>query len=110
MKYVKYAIIALAPVVLILGLLFSMGGNKKLPSDTRVVNIITGEISTQDSNSQKGAYPFRDEEGNRVLYPIHENENGVMAVMERYRNNIEYHHADKELAIDRKTLTIKDPG
>jgi hypothetical protein len=110
MKYVKYALIALAPVVLIVGLLFSMGGNADRPDKNQCMNILTGEVSTQNAHSQKGAYPFRDKEGNRVLYPAKVNEDGEMAVLDRYRKHIEYNFPDTELAIDRETLTIKDPG
>lgn len=84
MKYAKIALIALAPVVLIVGLLMS-GGNdgRVLPNTAYMMNVTTGEIISMPRKDVSSAL-MRDEEGRDVLIIAEQNESGEWEVSERY--------------------------
>lgn len=105
MKYVKYALIALAPVVLIVGLLFAMGSGDGLPDGIKVVNVVTGETQSFDRDSRKEAAPYKNSSGERVFYPVVE-EDGQLVIKHRYRDMFMQRFADKDTAVDKQSFVI----
>lgn len=106
MKYAKFALIALAPVVLIVGLLMA-GGNdgKVLPDTSYLMNVTTGEIVSMPR--RKVISPLmRDKDGRDTLILAEKAEDGEWRVAERYSAmlDIAIEQLGDEVVVDPVTL------
>ncbi|MBL0928087.1 MAG: hypothetical protein IBJ11_10630 [Phycisphaerales bacterium] len=84
MKYFQYAVLALAPIVLIAGIVYWMRQDKSpVPSSRLYYNVLTGEYLWVGKNEAL-TIPWRDASGQFVLYPVEENPEGQYVLAPRY--------------------------
>ncbi len=87
------------------------GGGSQLPGSKRLVNILTGEVSSMDTENLS-VIPYPDADGRRVLYPATRDEAGNWIVPEQFRVRIAEQldknvFSESELAIDLNTFAIQ---
>ncbi len=87
MKYVKIALIALAPIVLAIGLYaFVTSGGPDLKSSSPFVDVRTGKIERLPLHSDRTrVIPAFAEDGERTLFPVIESPDGGWMIVERYQ-------------------------
>ena len=105
MKYVKYAIIALAPIILVVGLLFSMGGKDLPPSSFRTIDVLSGKI---DTKAIKGSFPMKNKDGVRCILPVVQNEHGDLVIAERFQGVIARDFSETPIYVDRESFVVLD--
>ena len=86
MKAAKIAIIVIAPIALIIGLVVVFGGGSKgIPGSLPYVDVATGKMLNRDPQSFI-ALPGKNADGQRAIFPVEENEAGEMVIGNRYRS------------------------
>lgn len=106
MNWVKYAAIAIAPLVLIWGIWTFLRSNQDpLPGSLPYVDVMSGEVVYFQLNTVK-SIPARNAFGERVLLPAEERD-GKFYVQEHYRGALERMKADARFKVDLNTLEVK---
>lgn len=111
MKQAKIAIIVVCLALAGFLVWRSLSGGPSLDDSSRVINVITGEVSTMDRD-QLSVIPFPDSEGRRALVPAMRDENGNWTVAGTFRSavarvmELENLSAD-EIAIDPVTFELR---
>lgn len=86
MKAAKIAIIVIAPIILIIGLVMTFsGGGKGIPGRLTYVDVATGETLRRDPQSFI-ALPGKNSEGQRAIFPVEKNDAGELVIRNRYRS------------------------
>lgn len=80
----KYAVLALGPIVLAVGLWWSFRDTSPISSRHAFVNVLTGEVVEKRKGSY-GVIPLRDDEGRPALWPAFRNDEGVWEIGEPFR-------------------------
>lgn len=84
-KWLKYALLALGPIVLVAGIVYSMKGKGSTVPDTYMfADVTTGEIVTLKKGSY-ASFPVKNKDGKRALFPVSKQPDGTYVVTERYR-------------------------
>lgn len=110
MKALKYAAIAVAPIVLGWGVWQFMQDNQlPLPSELVYVDVTSGEIINLDRDRIK-TIPAKNEKGERVLFPAYVNDQGQIFVHERYKESLQPLSQKHALKVDLGTLEVKGGG
>ncbi|MBL8744775.1 MAG: hypothetical protein JNK58_00305 [Phycisphaerae bacterium] len=105
-NWVKYAVLAIAPLVLIWGVytFISSSGNP-IPGALEYVDVMSGEVVNLNSNKIK-SIPARNSKGERVLLPL-ERRDGRIYVQDRYKDALDSMKGDARLKVDIETLEVK---
>lgn len=109
MKYLKYALIALAPIALVIGLvMFRSGGGPDLPDAARFVDVRTGEIVKLDIGSERTKrLPGLAEDGERVMLPVEKAEGGGWVIPPHFQPIFTASFGDREgLKVDPQTFRV----
>lgn len=106
MNRAKYVIVALAPIVLIVGVWMSMrGGAGALPSSYRFVDIETGEV-VSIAKDKVQVIPAIGASGKPTLYPVSTEEDGSLVIGERYRDGVLEYARTNPVKVDTTTFVI----
>lgn len=111
MKQAKIAIIVVCLALAGFLIWRALDKGPRLDDSNRVINLITGEISTVDRD-QMVAIPYVDKQGRRVLLPAIRDEHGDWTVQTGFRVSIERameleNLTADDLAIDLETFKLK---
>jgi hypothetical protein len=88
-KYAKYAIIGLAPLVLIYGVWTSLQqGRSPLPDSYTFVDVETGDVVYLKRNEIRFIPEKNDRNDLQTLFPVSVNHDGQYAVEDRYHNDV----------------------
>jgi hypothetical protein len=109
----KYAALALGPIVLIVGIWWTMnqGGTPNTASRIDYVNVVTGERTSIPA--EKAAVAVRpDDSGEWVLFPVAEDESGEVVLVGHYRGRFDTLVRQREdagagLAVDPNTYQLR---
>ncbi len=108
MKHLKYALIALAPIALIVGLVLFLRGGTRLPSDARFVDVRTGEMmSLKLGEGPARVIPGVASDGERTLFPVTRADGGGWMIEPHYQAVFSQRFADADgLKIDPGTFMV----
>ena len=111
MKQAKIAIIVVCLAVAGFLVWRSMNSGPSLDDSSRVINVITGEVSSMDRD-QLSVLPFPDSENRRALLPAMRDENGNWTVADTYRSGVARvmeleNLSPEDLAIDPETFELR---
>ncbi|MDX2115081.1 MAG: hypothetical protein SFZ24_05595 [Planctomycetota bacterium] len=106
MGWIRYVVLAIAPLVLVWGIYSFMASNRSpLPNELVYVDVTTGEVMNIERGKVK-TIPGRNDKGERVLFPAEVRE-GRIFVMERYKASLDALAGDSRLKVDMSTLEVK---
>lgn len=106
MNWLKYAAIAIAPIILGWGVWTFISSNRPpLPSELIYVDVMSGETVPLELNSIK-VIPAKNSKGERVLLPA-ERRDGKVFVQERYKASLDIMAKDQRFKVDMSTLEVK---
>lgn len=106
-KYAKYAIIGLAPLVLIIGVWSSLNsGGGKFPDSYMFVDIQTGELVTLRRSEIKSIPEKNSRDGTFTLFPVSLNPEGKYQIEERYQEGLRSLAETQDLKIDTETFEV----
>jgi hypothetical protein len=109
MNWLKYACIAIAPLVLIWGVWSFLSRNQNpLPNSLLYVDVMSGETVYLGTNKIK-TIPAKNSAGERVLLPA-EKRDGKVFVQDRYKESLEAMKGDARFKVDLATLEVKGAG
>lgn len=81
----KYAVLGLAPIVLIIGIVYALNsGGTKMASSVEYFNVLTGERE-RVSIENAGASVRKDDQGRKVLFRLETNDAGDEFIIGRDR-------------------------
>jgi len=113
MKAVKYILLGLAPLVLIVGLVFYMSGSgdgkARISSTVTLCDVATGELVTLDRKDVIVIPTANKRDGKRTLFPISENDDGTMVIDGRFHDMLRELAKSEKLAVDTKTFAVPSP-
>ncbi|HBS28408.1 MAG TPA: hypothetical protein DEB06_02920 [Phycisphaerales bacterium] len=108
MKALKYALLALAPIVLIAGLIITMrsGSDRPvIPTDMTMLDVVTGEVTVM-SRSKIVALPWKNSrDAKYTLYPVFKNDAGRWEIEGRYRDILAELAKTEKTVVDLSTMT-----
>lgn len=105
-NWVKYAALAIAPVVLAWGIWAFVSANRApLPETLVYVDVMSAEIVNMNRDRIK-TIPAKNSRGERVLMPA-ERRDGKVYVIERYKESLEAMKEDSRFKVDMSTLEVK---
>ncbi len=108
MKPLKIALIIVGPLVLIAGILLSLGGGGVgLSSRVMLVDVTTGETRSVSQSSIK-MLPAPNDAGVMALFPVVKNEAGHYVIPDRYREAVAQLAKAHSLRVDPESLTVAD--
>lgn len=108
MKHLKYALIALAPIALIIGVVLFLRGGTSLPSGARFVDVRTGEMmSLTLGEGPARVIPGVASDGERTLFPVTKADNGSWMIEPHYQSVFSSRFPDATgLKIDPATFQV----
>ncbi len=107
MKAAKIAIIVIAPIVLIVGLVVVFGGGGDgIPGRMSYVDVATGKTLRRDPQSFI-ALPGKNADGQRTIFPLEENESGEMVIATRYRSALTELAKTMDVKVNLETFAIE---
>lgn len=109
---VKYTLLALAPIVLIVGVwMFSRGTDRpNIATRITLVDVETGEIFTKRTKDIIALPAKNDRNGKLTLYPVDQNEAGEYVVRPRYRELLAALAKETPVKVDTNTLRVTAAG
>lgn len=89
MKWAKFAIIAIAPIVLLIGVWMATRGEPSpVPNSYNFIDVRTGDLVTLSKTEVQFIPAPNLRDGERTLFPASQNENGEWVVLPRYRGDV----------------------
>ncbi len=107
MRWIRYALIALAPIALGLGIwwtFFRQGS--PLPNSRLYVDVTTGEMISIPTD-QVRSIPGMNKQGEFALFPVEKDQTGAYVIHERYREALAPLVKDPRLRVDMTTYRLK---
>ncbi len=106
MRWVKYALLALAPIVLGFGVWWTFFRQSvPLASSIPFVNVRTGEVVWMP-REKIVSIPERTRDGAFLLYPLTKDSHGSFVVSERFRDGLKELAREGPLRVDLQTYRI----
>jgi hypothetical protein len=109
MKWAKYALIAVAPIILAAGLWSMLSSRPSLPSTYPYVDVMTGEIVKLGKGEIVSIPAPNKRDGELTMFPVDTDELGRYIIAERYVEDFQA-FAKKQtqpIKVDVKTLLVE---
>lgn len=110
MKWAKYALIAVAPIILTIGIWMALSGNNSpLPDSYKFVDAVTGEVVEIRRNKLTSIPAPNARDGKLTLFPLDTDEEGRYVVGDRYREDLLLLSKTQKVAVDIKSFRVNVP-